>query len=301
MIRDFFENVLYFLAKFLEYIDLEIAGPVGNILDEFHKDSMEGDCEMGDVHSQMENDTPFYKSHSSNIDEMIGLVERNFEDVINDQEATDHEEDNKSVNSFKNVSPQKYFDKSLSPEFNKKLSYQFSNTNTNNKVRRRDAKFINKTSTKKNSPTQSKKRITQKEGIIKNSNHESQKEHSGLIIKISSGGNLIKNERVNMTSSKSKLESNSNNNQASKPVRTKGNTESKSTKSQDCSSSISTLSNDKHEKLSRESESSIELDNSLKIVCRDIGPLKAEERKRKVLHYLNKKRSRRWRKRINYT
>jgi ribosomal protein S4 len=53
--------------------------------------------------------------------------------------------------------------------------------------------------------------------------------------------------------------------------------------------------------MSQLSVSSIELDNNVRIICRSIGPLRAEERREKVMHYLEKKRNRKWNKRINYT
>jgi hypothetical protein len=94
---------------------------------------------------------------------------------------------------------------------------------------------------------------------------------SGLIIKICSGSNVIINKEFK--------------NQVKKMACTD-----------------STQSNDKQDgrRMSQVSFSSIELNNNVKIICRSIGPLKAEERKQKVLNYLEKKRTRKWNKRINY-
>lgn len=116
---------------------------------------------------------------------------------------------------------------------------------------------------------------------------------SGLIIKIRSGKNVIMKEKVDLED-------------CQKGVTPKGikGEESKVTAPRS-SCSTSTLSIERHEEKSRRmsesSVSSIELENSAKIFCRSIGPLKASERRQKVLHYLEKKRSRKWHKRINYT
>lgn len=73
----------------------------------------------------------------------------------------------------------------------------------------------------------------------------------------------------------------------------------------ECSSSTSTSGKEKDEAalccLSDSKESFIELDTQTKIFCRAVGPLNADQRKSKVQHYFDKKRTRKWTKRINYT
>jgi len=122
---------------------------------------------------------------------------------------------------------------------------------------------------------------------------KSKKSHkSGLIIKIRSEDNVIVTENTQSINNK---------------VGTSGKEaeEENKMKTARSSCSISTLSMEKQEekgrKMSECSVNLIELENNTKIICRSIGPLKASERRLKVLHYLKKKRSRKWNKRINYT
>jgi hypothetical protein len=96
-------------------------------------------------------------------------------------------------------------------------------------------------------------------------------DNSGLIIKICSGSNVIINKEFK--------------NQEKKIA---------------CTDSTLSIEKPEGRRMSQVSFSSIELNNNVKIICRSIGPLKAEERKQKVLNYLEKKRTRKWNKRINY-
>jgi len=112
---------------------------------------------------------------------------------------------------------------------------------------------------------------------------------SGLIIKIRSGNDVIMSEEVQIDQEK-----------ISKAHLLNSKEEHKA-KTTHSSCSASTVSVEGQEEKSRRgSISSIELDNNIKIICKSIGPLKASERRQKVMHYLEKKRSRKWHKRINY-
>ena len=124
-----------------------------------------------------------------------------------------------------------------------------------------------------------------------------QKEKKSLIIKITCGVNS-KSKAIRSRNNKWELI-------GSIPKEESKSLQPGNQRFKDWSSSTSTLSNEKEDrlakKLSKITEASIELENNIKIVCREVGPLKAEERKMKVLHYFEKKRSRKWQKRINYT
>lgn len=115
---------------------------------------------------------------------------------------------------------------------------------------------------------------------------------SGLIIKIRFGNEIITGRNPKQENCKGK------------PVKDGTKSENK-VKTPGSSCSISTLSierlEEKDKGMSDCSESTIELDNHTKIICRSIGPLNSSKRREKVLHYLEKKRTRRWNKRINYT
>lgn len=66
-----------------------------------------------------------------------------------------------------------------------------------------------------------------------------------------------------------------------------------------CSNSTTSFEKDDKRSISS-SECVLQLKNNTEIVCKDIYPLNAQERKAKLEHYFEKKRARRWKKRINY-
>ena len=256
--------------------NIELEGPVGHVLGDFqkaHEDSF-------DAHQNI------YNPDADSLEGFFGEAPKDFEQIIDEWSF-----DNCHLESCDDSQSIKY----KSPTLNRSRTYnirQQKEEGNRTKPKKRDAKraykkknkgWVSKASNKNN---ENGSRCHNKESLKSNNSNK-----SGLIIKIRSGNDVIMSEEILIDQEKQS------------PCMTKANSEEGKVTTPDSSCSTSTLSMEQHEEsrpMSDWDSSSIELENNLKIVWRGIGPLKATERRQKVLHYLEKKRSRKWHKRINY-
>lgn len=255
---------------------LELDGPVCGVLQNFENNQ----DDIAQVHHDMnfEIDQNFYNPEDDESECLLGASHEELEKDLND--------------SFGDRQYESYDEIDRKPKAPILLNKSRTNLELENnsllKLRKRDSKRLKK---RVANSSVLKKLDCSLSTNLKNMNSKASDNKSGLIIKICSGSNIIIGEN---TITAGRLESSG----FCKPSKT---LDCKYT-GQEIACSTSTLSNDRQEgrRMSQASFSSIELENNVKIICRSIGPLKAEERKQKVLHYLEKKRTRKWNKRINY-
>lgn len=266
---------------------MDIDGPVGQVLDEFQDHELHHSVPSIE---DFEVDESFYTPENNELDSIMGIVEKNFEEIINESDAVQ-----RCMSARHPWTPESFGTKCQEIKEENNVNVSMSQTNSCRKLRRREAKLVRKSDSAQRPRMDRQCKQADNRREVRSSNENLDDKNTGLIIKIRSGNNVIMREKISVadrpkqiiTKVKSKTE------------------EQKETNAQECSSSTSTLSVEKQDvksrKMSQASVSSIELENNIKIFCRGIGPLRAEERRQKVLHYLEKKRTRRWKKRINYT
>lgn len=259
-----------------------LAGPVGQILD--HLQQHPEDQDSFNCHDSQADDQGLHHSSAENLEEFFDEAPKNFEDIIDECSFDNcHFNENLEENSSR---AKKQIPSSRKVSTNEVSLLQ----SPAKKLRKRDAKQNSKNGEESVYSYEVSAKVSThiQKGSLKSKNIS----NSGLIIKIRSGGGVIMSEKVDIDTCQNQVEP------STKPEEAKGTAPGSS-----CSTS--TVSNERHDVKSRRmsecSVSSIELENSAKIFCRSIGPLRAHERRQKVLHYLEKKRSRKWHKRINYT
>lgn len=255
---------------------LELDGPVCGALHNYENNQDDIDQVHHDVNFEI--DQNFYNPEDDESECLLGASHDELENDLNDSFG------DRQFGSYDEVNIKLKAPILLNKS---KTNLELENSNLL-KMRKRDLKRTNKRAIYSSF---SKNLNCSLSANMKNVSSKACDNKSGLIIKICSGSNIIIKENTIMAG---RLEASG----FSKPNKT---LDCKYT-GQEIACSTSTLSNDRQEgrRMSQASFSSIELENNVKIICRSIGPLKAEERKQKVLHYLEKKRTRKWNKRINY-
>lgn len=256
---------------------VQIGGPVGQVLEEYDNNISHHHNNSLTEMDQYNIDQSYYNPQSDSAENLL----KNFEEAVNANLSNSNFGDsNEPVEHPHNHSWNSEYHEDIE---NNSVHPQIV------KAKRRDLKRARKHRTIQDSPGLQK--VTRKLTKSKALPEQNDWSDTGLIIKIRSGNNIIMNEKIGHVK-----QSSADSGNACKPEDKKN--------SQECSSSTSTLSVEKAEdklgKLSQMSICSIELDNNVKIVCRSIGPLKADQRREKVLHYLEKKRARKWKKRVIY-
>lgn len=287
------QNFLQYWGKEMEADErlkeeiMDIDGPVGQVLDEFQDHELHHSVPSIE---DFEVDESFYTPEKDELDSIMGVVEKNFEEIINESGAIQ-----RCMSAKHPFTPESFGTKGQEIKEENNLNVSMSQTNSCRKLRRREAKLIRKNDSNHRLRREKQCKLDDSMREVRSSNENLDGKNTGLIIKIRSGNNVIMREKLSVV-------------ERPKQIITKLKTkieEQKATNAQECSSSTSTLSVEKQDvksrKMSQTSISSIELENNIKIFCRGIGPLRADERRQKVLHYLEKKRTRRWKKRINYT
>lgn len=263
----------------------ECEGPINAILQSFKSHSK---------HSDDNDDSPFSSegrrnAQSYQLDDIISCSERNFEDVINEEWRWVEVQHN-SIEMYNQV----YQDDNRDDQEDEiQSNVNESDGMKRSKQNKRDKKLWRKLHSGKIKWNKLSE-VDHKHNASRAKAEKAQRNNSDLIIKISWGSDKnIGGKKSDMIINHSvKTEIKQNNEVDEKNVN-------------DCSSSTSTSGKEKDEagcsSVSDNKESLIELDIQTKIFCRAVGPLSADQRRIKVLHYFDKKRSRKWTKRINYT
>lgn len=299
-IEEFWENIDTQICpqtdnqNFLQYWDkednedenkeetLQIGGPVGNTLVAFQNQSDDSEDDSHSIQDEFEGQQSFYSPENDSAEEIL----RNFEASVA-QHHQDYLED----------------DQVCIPENNYDSAYQnedfveqedFSGSGEIFKAKKRDLKRLKKQASVIRFDSNRRNKEDVASSQVRTSQEKSLNNSSGLIIKIRSGNNIIMSEALPWGSSKRRTGSDQPWEQEEGKKNGHG-----------CSSSTSTMSVEKQDekarRLSHISVSSIELENNVKIFWRGIGPLQADQRREKVLNYLEKKRARKWKKRVIYT
>ncbi|CAI2362939.1 unnamed protein product [Moneuplotes crassus] len=259
---------------------ISLEGPVGQVLCDFEAGNPVEDSFKSQ--ESFDDENAFYNPDADSLEEFFGETPKNFEEII-DTCRGDNCHFNGGIEEDNIKRDNNYSRKAVVEE----TCYQ----HLSKKQRKRDAKLANKV----RSDICFSNNLG-RESFVKRSKSDStqlsKESNSGLIIKIRAGKDVLANEKFSAQEVDKDLSQSSMNDAGSKVTAPRS------------SCSASTIGNERIEEKSSKfdecSVSFIELENDTKIFCRSIGPLKANERKQKVLHYLEKKRSRKWHKRINY-
>lgn len=269
--------------------EIDAHGPVDAVLRDFHSHSIDSNQEM-----PYESLRVIPGLHEYQDNEIIGYERKNF---INKGYSFAENAADQTFNTHQDDNHMKHYYNESAVQQSESKSKLFMNHRVPKKTRRREMKFYRKLHSRNIDATRISSINKQEQYEPWNTGVNKPKERRNLVLKASvypeSRSKAAKSNNFNTDSTRSLQIEESKTHQL------------RNRRFKDCLSSTSTLSNEKEDRLGKKyakiTEAFIELANNTKIICREVGPLKAEDRRMKVLHYFEKKRNRKWQKRINYT